>query len=223
MGTSETVESITCRQLTLFAEDSPVNLSPTPGSDEARTMTATSGRKCSALLRSYDRATSWLKMCLESSLWHSTTCFLIWKVRATPRGRLLFRLRPSMPRTDASASGSSLTLWRTPGAGWLDQRRGTEVSPTGRTLDGEHVQVGLAHQVRMVEEGLWPTPTARDYRSPNTDGRFQDQLPNAVGGLLNPAWVELLMGYPPGWTALDSGTAIGSAACPASPTGSETE
>lgn len=57
----------------------------------------------------------------------------------------------------------------------------------------------------------WPTPAARDFRSPNdpqgasrlsrppTSG---EQLPNAVGGVLNPDWVELLMGFPPGWTDL---------------------
>lgn len=53
-----------------------------------------------------------------------------------------------------------------------------------------------------------PTPAARDYRSPNSKpyserggGTKGEQLPNAVGGSLSPTWVELLMGFPPGWTA----------------------
>ncbi|MEN6441365.1 MAG: hypothetical protein ABFD97_22585 [Syntrophobacter sp.] len=47
-----------------------------------------------------------------------------------------------------------------------------------------------------------PTPAARDYRSPNKNGNMQDQLPNVIGGSLNPDWVEWLMGWPIGWTAL---------------------
>lgn len=47
-----------------------------------------------------------------------------------------------------------------------------------------------------------PTPAARDYRSPNKNGNMADQLPNVVGGSLNADWVELLMGFPRGWTDL---------------------
>jgi hypothetical protein len=53
----------------------------------------------------------------------------------------------------------------------------------------------------------WPTPAARDYRHPNSKsyqdrggGSKGEQLPNAVGGSLNPTWVEWLMGLPLGWT-----------------------
>ena len=48
----------------------------------------------------------------------------------------------------------------------------------------------------------FPTPAARDYRSPNKNGNMADQLPNVVGGSLNADWVELLMGFPRGWTDL---------------------
>lgn len=57
----------------------------------------------------------------------------------------------------------------------------------------------------------WPTPAARDYRAPNNpDGASRlsrpptsgEQSPNAVGGVLNPEWVELLMGFPVGHTAV---------------------
>jgi hypothetical protein len=87
--------------------------------------------------------------------------------------------------------------------------------------------------VKAVERGMWPTPTksdgpggpgcsgrsggenlrtavqrlptpaARDYRSPNKNGNMADQLPNVIGGQLNPTWVEWLMGFPPGWTDLE--------------------
>jgi hypothetical protein len=55
---------------------------------------------------------------------------------------------------------------------------------------------------------LWPTPASRDYRHPNAlpysqrdGGTKGEQLPNAVGGALNPTWVEWLQGFPLGWTA----------------------
>ena len=57
---------------------------------------------------------------------------------------------------------------------------------------------------------LWPTIAARDYRAPNAPGGASrlsrptasgEQLPNAVGGMLNPEWVEIMMGFPIGHTA----------------------
>jgi hypothetical protein len=57
---------------------------------------------------------------------------------------------------------------------------------------------------------MYPTPAARDYKGMSGKGRQErkgnpkDTLPNAVGGSLNPAWVEWLMGYPVGYTDLDS-------------------
>lgn len=54
--------------------------------------------------------------------------------------------------------------------------------------------------------GFWPTPTARDWRSGKasaaTHERNSRPLSEQVGGLLNPDWVEWLMGWPIGWTAL---------------------
>ena len=67
---------------------------------------------------------------------------------------------------------------------------------------------------------MWPTPTARDYKGPCWNTPARDCLDHAVkrgetknktypkppedGGRLNPNWVEWLMGYPTGWTALDA-------------------
>ena len=65
---------------------------------------------------------------------------------------------------------------------------------------------GLATAVRK-----WPTPTARDYRGVQREQRRHEMslkssrgvpLNEAAGGLLNPTWVEWLMGWPIGWTAL---------------------
>lgn len=60
-----------------------------------------------------------------------------------------------------------------------------------------------------VAARMFPTPAARDFRHPNAKsyeerggGKKGEQLPNAVGGPLNPPWVEWLMGWPIGWTDL---------------------
>ena len=52
----------------------------------------------------------------------------------------------------------------------------------------------------------WPTPTARDWKSGKASDATHDRnsrpLSEAVGGSLNPTWVEWLMGFPLGWTDL---------------------
>jgi hypothetical protein len=45
----------------------------------------------------------------------------------------------------------------------------------------------------------WPTPVASDAGKDRGSSAGWG-LRDAVGGLLNPTWVEWLMGYPPGWT-----------------------
>jgi hypothetical protein len=60
-----------------------------------------------------------------------------------------------------------------------------------------------------IESGLWPTPAAQDGKNGTLppSQATRDTLPGAmlrsgVTGSLNPEWVEWLMGYPTGHTAL---------------------
>jgi len=59
---------------------------------------------------------------------------------------------------------------------------------------------------QMLGARLWPTLSSRDYRSGKgrKDNGHTPQLPEVVGGTLNPTWVELLMGFPMGWTDLET-------------------
>ncbi len=61
--------------------------------------------------------------------------------------------------------------------------------------------IGLRAAVAAVAR-MWPTPVRRDDRGMRGGGlkRRGGALPNAVGGPLNPRWVEWLMGFPVGWT-----------------------
>ena len=99
-------------QLTLFPAASRANPSPKPDSAEARAMTATSGRRCLELSTSCGPLGSLERMLLTSSIWHSTMCFLTWKVKATPHGRLWFQLAASALRT----KDTDLQSWPTPTA-----------------------------------------------------------------------------------------------------------
>lgn len=87
-------------QLTLFPAGSHASHSPRPDSAEARRMTATSGLRCCELLRSCGPLGSLERMLLTSSIWRSTMCFLTWKAKATPRGRLWFQLAASALHTN---------------------------------------------------------------------------------------------------------------------------
>ena len=161
-------------QLTLFPADSPANRSAAPGSAEAQKMTVTSGRTCFELCRSCGPVGLLAKMLLESSVWRSTRCYLTWKASATPARRLLFRLVPSMPRTDAIDA----PLWptvRSHETGDYQYSKGNHEKPV-LTLTG-------------AVKTMWPTPTARDCKCANsmehltrdTGGKnHTEQLANAV-------------------------------------------
>lgn len=183
------------KQSQYYQEDFLANHSVQPGSDEARKMTVTSGLKCLELYRKSDPVGSLVKMLVASSTWNSTRCFLTWKLSATPAKRLLFRLVPSIPPTD----GTDVLFWPTPTARDYKGSNSMEhlMRPGGKNHTGQ-----LANAVK-----LFPTPTARDYKSPDLNPESKrpskkTELPSVVGGQLNPAWVEWLMGFPPGWTDL---------------------
>ena len=100
-------------QLTLFREDSPASRLVLPGSEEARKMTVSCGRSLSELYTNSSRLGSLVRMCLESSIWHSTRCFLTWKRKVTKSNVSLYQLAVSMPRTKENGS----QLWPTMTAG----------------------------------------------------------------------------------------------------------
>lgn len=91
----------------------------------------------------------------------------------------------------------------------LAVRSGARRWPTPRVEDG---QCAGAHRGKPdslhAAVKIWPTPKASasasgpDYARRNRKGSGGDDLATTVGGQLNPTWVEWLMGFPAGWTAL---------------------
>jgi hypothetical protein len=195
----------------------PVSHSVSPASSELRPTTATSGRKCAELLHSRDPLGSLLKTLLVSSHWHSTMCWLTWKASATPQGRLLFRLSPSMRVTDGIACGSllatatatanqlapSMQKWKSCAA-----LLPTPTAPRANDSDntaGKFYQTKRQFDLAAAVQ-LLPTPTATPYgtnQSASDGAAVRPSLGTLAGGSLNPTWVEWLMGFPEGWTALE--------------------
>jgi len=270
--------------------DSPVSPSPSPESRKRTRTTASSGRQCAKSLHSRDPLGSLARTLLESSRWHSTMCSLTWRISATPRGRLLFRLVPSMRNIDGTESGSLLAtptakanqlapsmqakwpscaaLLPTPSATSYGTNQGGAAGRVGKTRPSlqtmarrnlwptpqardyfpPHSEDYIAakkaqgHGMSNLNDAvahsrMWPTPAARDWRSEKrtaetlaermedrrgytlpTQVMISEMLPtptanrwdglqshgkNVVTGALNPTWVEWLMGFPVGWTALE--------------------
>jgi hypothetical protein len=86
--------------------------------------------------------------------------------------------------------------------------------PTPRSTDGDHggrVTPRKSREggnlVETVSMDMFPTPTQRDWRSGKASQATMERNSRPpsehIGGSLNPTWVEWLMGYPIGWTALD--------------------
>ena len=166
-------------QLTLFQEDSPASHSVLPGSREARTTTVTSGRKCLESYRSCGPLGCLVRMCLESSIWHSTRCLLTWKTSATPRRRSIFQLAVSTPRTSEAGSpfwptpstgaglcggtGNFKTLQRMAEKGLIteEERRQLSQGNGGKTNPGL-LEWLMGYEQRFTE--LIPTPRASDYK-----------------------------------------------------------
>jgi|CXWL01.1.fsa_nt_gi hypothetical protein len=88
----------------------------------------------------------------------------------------------------------AVRMWPTPTA--VDGRRGTG------TYRPQDTGIPLPQAVAMAER--FATPTSRDWlfrnASPETLEKNSRPLSEQIGGLLNPTWVEWLMGFPLGWT-----------------------
>ena len=172
------------KQSQYYQEDFLASHSALPGSAGARMMTVTSGQKCSELFTNCGPLGSLVKMCLESSIWHSTRCFLTWKRKVTKSNVSLFQLAVSMPRTN----GNDVPLWPTPSMGASlcggtgnfktlqrmaavgiiteEERRQLSQGNGGKT-NPDFVEWMMGYEQKFTE--LLPTPRASDYKGAALD------------------------------------------------------
>ena len=194
---------------TLSREDILANRSPLQVANVVKKIKDISGLKCLDLSRNVNRLGSLEKTLVDTLNSVLTPYLRTWRVKVTPRGRLVFQLVASVPTTKENESG----LWLTPSATQINERSEESMrkrkeyrTSIGRTT----VTPGnLAEQVQYGKPvtNMVPTPTARDYKDsgPNVNyekARKKRRLAGSAGGSLNPTWVEWLMGYPKGWTDL---------------------
>ena len=111
------------------------------------------------------------------------------------RNGIAYRLPPLVPRI----SGTGFSLLPTPTVG--DSKNAKNATANRNSGSKHNSGVTLCDYV-----AIWPTPTARDYRSGK--GKTQKErgrtagpsLPEVVGGQLSPSFVEWLMGFPRNFT-----------------------
>ena len=115
----------------------------------------------------------------------------------------------------ASYCLSSLS-WRIPQDSLLTETESAECSvvfPISGTMQGmtlyrvqPAVPRTLGLEFLLLHGESFPTLTARDYRSGKgwKPTGHTPQLPEVLGGLVNPTWAEWLGGFPTGWTECDA-------------------
>ena len=127
-------------------QDTPASPFHLPGSAEAQKMTDISGRTFFPLFKENDPLGAFSRMFMGMSLWASTKCYLTWKGKATPQGRLLFQLVPLTRLTDETEFGSSPETWPTPTA---SDSRG---APKNRYKGSATSHGNLSEEVRTHQE-----------------------------------------------------------------------
>lgn len=120
---------------------------------------------------------------------------------------------PKSPEQLEAAKARALAKHGRP-MGFSNLNERVQMWPTPRATDGSHggrvtERKGRegGNLIEAVSARMFPTPTARDWRSGKaslaTMERNARPLSEAIGGSLNPTWVEWLQGFPPNWTEVD--------------------
>lgn len=195
-------------------EDSPASLIPLRAAVRRLVTSVTSGRSSPGSFAKLGPDGSWARMSrgsLQATLDGSLEEFCeTWPRWGILSGGVVGRL----PTPERRTTGNEYSLWPTPRTSDTQSGRIVEVNENGSLcrVNRDRTQTygaNLADAVRM-----WPTPTSRDHKDGsaaacrNVPGAGQrgaggPNLQTVVGGTLNPLWVELLMGFPPGWTDME--------------------
>lgn len=208
--------------------DTPVSPSLSLASDLDQTILATSGLTSLASYANpslpYASSRTSPVTCLPEDA-KSSESFKAWALMLRRHCGLRRKLAP---RTDANGSSSLLP---TPSASSYGSNRGGaagRLGPDGPGLEtmarkglwptplvadsksggcGQAREGGPSLTQAVKERSIWPTPTVKgNHNKLGLSPRSGDGLATAVGGPLNPAWVEWLMGWPIGWS--DCGSSV---------------
>ena len=150
---------------------------------------------------------------------------LPWSYKISARSGMWenFIVYPLVPVAALRIKGTESGSWPTPTS--MDGKRtGKELDPDSwleakerHAKKGVNKHFHLDIAVQFAEQKRWPTPQASDHRdrgnlsNPAIQRRLSlgkqlnlSMVVSPTSGQLNPRWVEWLMGYPDGWTDLNS-------------------
>ena len=212
-----------------FAGDTHVSHSAKQESEQGSTTLDTCGLPSSSLFRDTDLPACCSKTSQVISRWGCSTSCPTWKAAVTERRGAVTRRRLSALHTDANESLSSGWPTPTVGdsrgsANATANRRPGAKFNSGTTLT-DAIRAGASGRAVASKDATatWPTPNAHDshtgFQKRHTAGSQQKNLHTVVvenspasqahpvgssstnhRAQLNPDWVEMLMGFPVGWT-----------------------
>jgi hypothetical protein len=222
------ISAVTGEQLTLLPEDSLASHTAQQENGSEKRMSAICGQKCLEQYGKFSRAGLWGKtfaaLLIGMEGWSSTRCRLTWKLKVTKCYRFYFQLRVLEPRTGGTAFGLLHTpqgLFPTPTAMMpgdvdMDKLDARRMECKARKKNGNGFGPSLNE---LAKKGLLPSPAARDFRSgfDPLSGKMESRMEHSRGVnlhefiqrhhgdnfQLNPAFMEEMMGFPIGWTALN--------------------
>lgn len=219
-------------QLTLYPEDFPASRFPWPESSAGRKTSGFCGLKCAALSGSLGRIASSVRTYLESSRLPPGRWSRIWSVQAITSSCLILKLRLSELGTGGQDAFSLRVpgegiLWPTPctADGYTAKLRSAQQQGMGRHSLNLPAAIRLYPTPKASESKgtgpmgsrsaehdlqwknlrgcvLFATPCRGDATGTHGGGNHRS-LRTDVSGQLNPEWVEWLMGFPAGWSALE--------------------
>ena len=194
-----------------FVGDTLASPSAPPASEGEKTTPDTYGLSSSDLFGKSDPPACCLKTWPGIYRWGCSTSCPIWKRAVTERRGAVTRRRLSALHTDGNESSSS--GWPTPDCTMRPHegnvrllRKGVEQGMSKAEADA---MIGRDIGKPQGKLAAWPTPMARDHKDGRATydvptnghlGRAAPRDPTSHPGQLNPEWVEMLMGYPIGWT-----------------------
>ena len=124
------------------------------------------------------------------------------------RGGAELRAAVPMPPPSGPTKASAVPNWPTPDAAVMNdgENPATFLARIAKLAKKHRNGAGAGTPLAMAVK-LWPSPQAQDFKSgagwehaASGSAGHSPQLRHLLGGLLNPDWVEQLMGWPEGWT-----------------------
>ena len=232
MGTSKKSTGKPSKDPTSSAAATPVNLSVRLADGEVKKIRATCGHGLEKPLADYDPDTQSWKMYGDISLWEDCPLLANLPPSGMTRNGVLYLQPAWEPITAATGSslwptptahpdntnttgkfknptlGDAVRMWPTP-------RASASMTEDTQAI-ADRLNNGAPYKARLEEAvAMWPTPKSSDHKAaviwPIEKTKSRDMAlretiaerdPSAIGGKLNPMWVEWLMGFPLGWTDL---------------------